>query len=114
MPDPEYVHIKMMDIPDEFIEEYTSLAATVMAGCILRFAKDAMGSHSRVSLLIICFVHTWSQKDSMSLSLHQASGVTNGDPYSSASLWMILVSNMLGLNTSTTSLIFSRSTTECN
>jgi hypothetical protein len=114
MPDPEYVRIKMTDIPDEFIEEYNLIGRDRDGWVYFEIRQGCYGLPQSGILANNRFVHAWSWKDLMSLSLHQGSGATNGNHYSSASLWTTLVSNMLGLNTSTSYLIYSRNTTEYN
>jgi hypothetical protein len=85
MPDPEYVRIKISDIPDKFFTESTLVAVTAMAGSILKTGRAVMGFPKLVSWPMIFFVPASSLKDSMKQPPHRASGATNGVPSNSAS-----------------------------
>jgi hypothetical protein len=76
--------------------------------------ESAMGFPNRVFWQITSSNLTLKLKDIIYQHPHQVYGTTNGTPFNSASSWMTLVSNMLGYNTSTISLIFSKNITEFN
>jgi hypothetical protein len=114
MPEPEYVRIKLSDIPVEFIEEY-KLAGTdrdswiyfeICPGC---YGLPQAGILANISSDPAC-----SLKAIMKWNPPLASGATNGVLSNSASSWMTLEWNTLELNTSTTSWTFSRNSMGSN
>ena len=104
MPDPEYIRIKILDIPAEFIEEYNLTGkdwdgwiyfeicqgcyglpqAGILANNLIRTRLEAEGYYEAATTLLV-------------------SGTTNGNQSNSASLSMTLVWNTWVLNTSTIS-----------
>jgi hypothetical protein len=110
MPDPEYVCIKTMDIPDKSILEYNLLGCDRDGWVYFEICQGCCGPLSLEFWPTIFFVHDWSQKDSTNPSPPQDFGVTNGIPSNSASSSMILVWNTWGSSTSIFSSIFSKST----
>ena len=114
MPDPEYVHIKILDIQAEFIEEYNLTGkdrdgwiyfeicqgcyglpqAGILANNLLCTRLEAGGYYKAATTLV--------------------SGATNGNPSKSASLSMTLELNMWVLNTSTISWTPPRNIMGCN
>jgi hypothetical protein len=86
MPNPEYVRIKILDIPDKFFTEYNLGGSDRKGWIYLKFGRVVMGFPKLVSLPMIFFVPTSSLKDSMKQPPRRASGTTNGVPSNSASL----------------------------
>ena len=85
MPDPEYVRIKITDIPAEFIEEY-KLAGTDRDCWIYFEAKTAMVFPKPAFWPTISYDPPFLLKATMMLNPPLVSGATNGVPSNSASL----------------------------
>ncbi len=102
MPNPEYVCIKITDIPAEFIEEY-QLAGRDRDGWIYFKIRRSCYGLPQASILANNLLRSRLLAEAiMKLNPPLASGATNGGP-SNSSLSMTLVWNMLESNTSTTS-----------
>ncbi len=109
MPDPEYVRIKMLDIPDKFILEYNLLGQDCDSWVYFEILQSCYGLPQSGILAnnLLCsrlvtegFYEYVSTQDFV---------VINGIPSNSASSLMILVWNTWGSSTSIFSLIFSKS-----
>jgi hypothetical protein len=71
----------------------TLLVMTVMAGSTLKYPTAITAFPKLAFLPMIYFDPTLLPKVSMKQLPRQASGATNGGPFNSASLWLILVLN---------------------
>ena len=94
MPDPEYVRIKMSDIPEEFILEYNLHGQDRDGWIYFEIRRGCTVYRNPVSLLTTFFANDLSQKASMNPSLLRDYGATNGGPFNSASSLTTLALNM--------------------
>ncbi len=101
MPDPEYVRIKISDIPAEFVEEYNLTGKDRDGWVYFEICRDVMVFPKLVSWPTIFFTSTSKPKATTKRLPLLVSGATNGDQSNSASLLMTLVWNMWAFNTST-------------
>jgi hypothetical protein len=93
MPDPEYVRIKISDIPAEFIEEY-NLAGKDRDGWIYFEIRQGCYGLPQSGILANNLLRTRLEAEGYYEGLPLlVSGTTNGDPSNSASLSMTLVLN---------------------
>jgi hypothetical protein len=108
MPDPEYICIKLSNIPEEFIKEYNLPGQDRNGWIYLKFARVVTAFPKLASLPMIYFDSASLPRAPTKLLPRRVSGATNGIRFNSASLWMTLVSNTLALSISTTSWSSSR------
>ncbi len=106
MPDPEYVRIKLSDIPAEFIEEYKLAGADRNGWIYFKIRRGCYGL-PQAGILANDLLRSRLLIAIMKLNPPLASGATNGVLSNSASSWMTLEWNTSELNTSTTSWTFS-------
>jgi hypothetical protein len=90
MEDPEYIRIKITDIPEEFILEYRLAGKDDINGSTLKFAVVAMGCPRRAFWPIISSTSNWKRRDTTKLTLLLDFGNTSGIQSNFASSWMTL------------------------
>jgi len=90
---PEYVRIKLADIPQEFVEEYN---LTVYAGdgrVYFKIIKGVTVLNRPESLPTTCSPNALQSMDTINASSRRDYGATNGDPSPLSSSWMTSASN---------------------